>query len=230
MRIKHHSIFKSKIKSLDWEFLRNQKDEAAYYLPNRLQDYLKKYDSEEPSVEAFEIINDINSNKVTKVFSIGSGIAALEYQIKKFSNIFVLISDFNNSILRLKEFNLFDEVVVFNILKQNLPIDESWYVIMPRIDTEFSDEQLMNIFHKQYECGVNNICFIPAEYLSIKTIITELKIFLYAVIRGEKRVFCGYARSLSTFKKLWAPFFFVRKYVKTKSRHLIFLSRVNNND
>jgi hypothetical protein len=203
MKIKHYSIFNNSLEALNWEFLRNNPEDYAYYIPDEKSEYLKIVDTNLPSEFSKNIVEFCRQNNLTNVFSIGSGIGYLEYQIKKYSSLKVIISDNNDSIYKIKKFALFDDALKLDAFNDNLPVDANSLVIFPRIDTEFEDDQLRILFEKCNKLGVVFILFLPAELLSIKILLAEFKIYLIAMITSKKRIFCGYARSYSHFRKIW---------------------------
>ena len=207
MRIKHFGIFKNEMNQLNWEALRNDKTEDSYFLPYTRQEYLLRFDINEPSASTQVILRGIEKTGLKKIFSIGSGIASQEYQLKKFSGNVVVVSDYNKSVLRLKQFNIFDDALIVDAFHDPLPVDQNWVILFPRIDTEFDDTQLNKLFGKCRSSGVNNICFIPAELLSLRIIVAEMKTLVTSIIKRKPRVFCGYARSMSSFKKIWDPYY-----------------------
>ncbi|KAA9041463.1 hypothetical protein FW778_05410 [Ginsengibacter hankyongi] len=215
MRIKHFGVFKNQMKALDWEILRNDQTEGPYYLPYQKKDYLLRVEATEPSLSTKIILQEIERIGLKKVFSIGSGIAIQEYQLKKFSKCKVVVTDYNPSVMRLKQFQIFDDAFILDAFKDPLPVDKSWVVLFPRIDTEFDDFQLNELFEKCHKSGINSICFIPAELLSFRIILAEIKTFVISMIKGKPRVFCGYARTLGSFRKLWDPYYILARKFKT---------------
>jgi hypothetical protein len=169
--------------------------------------YLQIVDVDEPSKFIKKIITFCYKNNITNIFSIGSGIAGVEFQIKKFSNLKVVISDNNESIFKIKNFDYFDQVIKLDAFNDKYPIDSNTLVLFPRIDTEFSDEDLKIIFQKCHEYHVKHILFIPAELLSIRIFLAELKILMISLIKSKKRIFCGYARTYNSFKKIWSTYY-----------------------
>jgi len=222
MKIKHFSIFQSRMSTLDWERLRNDENEKPYYIPYTKDEYLLKVGADDPSESTRLILKEIEKTGLKKIFSIGSGIAAQEYQLNIFSDFEVVVTDYNSSVLRLKEFDIFDDALILDAFQDNLPVDESWFVLFPRIDTEFDDHQLRKLFEKCKNSGIKHICFIPAELLSLKIIIAEIKILLISKTNNKPRVFCGYARSMGSFKKIWNPYYKLEKTYKT-DKHIFFL-------
>ena len=222
MRIKHFGIFKNKMETLHWESLRNDKTEGPYYLPYNKKEYLSKVNTDEPSDTTQIILQEVENVGLKKIFSIGSGIASQEYQLKKFSNYSVVVTDYNSSVLRLNQFKIFDDALILDAFQDPLPVDESWAVLFSRIDTEFDDNQLSKLFAKCHKSGIKHICFIPAELLSSRIIIAEIKTLLISIIKRKHKVFCGYARSMSSFKKIWDPYYKLSKKYKT-DKQIFFL-------
>jgi hypothetical protein len=194
MKIKHYVYFNNKMKTLD--------SDPAYYIPHDKEDYLLKVNVKEPSKLTELILKELENKKLKKIFSIGSGIAFIEYQLKKFSNSSVVISDFNSTVLRLKKFEVFDDALILNALKDPLPLDNSFSVLFPRIDTEFDDNQFQKIFEKCHDSGVKHICFIPAKLLTLKVVLVQIRTLIMSLILRKPRVFGGYARSMSHFIKI----------------------------
>lgn len=226
MKIKHYSIFHRNVLTLNWEALRNDKVEEPYFIPYTKSDYISKVDVNAPSELATIILKMIQRVNLNNLFSIGSGIASLEYQFKKFSNLNIVISDYNSSVLRLQEYDIFDNAIKLDAIKDAIPVDSTWIVLFPRIDTEFKNEQLTLLFEKCFNSGVKYVCFIPAELLSIRIILAEIKILLICLLKRRKRVFCGYARSMDEFKKIWNPYYHISTANKSNKK-VIFLE-INN--
>lgn len=222
MQIRHYSLFNSASKTLNWESLRDDESEDAYFLPYTREAYLKKVDIEQPSQNTQQVVDACKEFLLKKIFSIGSGVAAQEYQLKKFASLPVIVSDYTDSIRRIKEFNVFDDAIQLDAFKDAFPVDKDTLVLFPRIDTEFENKQLELIFKKCFEAGVRHIWFIPAELLTMHIIAAEFKIALLSILRRKPRVFCGYARSKSAFEKIWGKYYrIVRVIDNEKTTYLL---------
>ena len=191
----------------NWRDLRNNSNYNAYFLPYLKIDYIKKVDIIEPSLITKSIISINNTSKKLFLFSIGSGLAALEYQIKKFSNLSVIVSDNNDSIMRLKNYNIFDDALMLDALNDPIPVTSEFCVLMSRIDTEFNDNELIKLFEKCHNEKVLYIYFIPAELLSIKKLLLQLRVHLLSMLFSRKKIFCGYARNKNKFINLWSDYY-----------------------
>jgi hypothetical protein len=165
MKVRHYSTFNNTNKELVWENLRNDETENHYFIPFDREEYLQKVSFKTISDTAQNIINEVDKLGLKKIFSVGSGIASLEYQVKNQSDIAVTISDYNKSVLRLRDFKIFDDALLFNAFSDPLPGTRDYILLFPRIDTEFDNDQLETLFKKSSEAGIDNIIFIPANIL-----------------------------------------------------------------
>ena len=207
MKIKHHSLFAGNRTSLNWEELRNDAMESPYFLPFSKEEYLKKVDVESPSKTASLLLKELKRMNVREVFSIGSGIGALEFQLKKFGKFKVIVSDHNSSVDRLRGFHCFDGAFQFDAVSDSLNLEKETVVLLPRIDTELTDHQISVLFLHCFQSGILNLVFIPAERITLKFFMTEIKILLISMLKRKPRVLCGFSRSFSHFKKLWEPYY-----------------------
>lgn len=224
MQIKHHAVFVKDHKDLNWERLRNDEEEAPYFLPYTKEKYLQKVDRATQTTLIQKMAESCQAYGINKLFSIGSGIAAQEYQLKKFADLKIIVSDYNQSVLRLKDFDVFDDAIIWDAFKDDLPSSSPDYcVLFPRIDTEFTDSQLRSLVDKCAASGFRYICFMPTQLLSLKGVISELKVWLYCLIKNKPRVFCGYFRSKGEFVKLWNHKYKIIKEFKEDNQVVFFL-------
>lgn len=205
MRIRHNSIFKNLNKNvLDWEHLRNDPSENSYFLPEDKSMYVKLC-NQNFDENLTSMINEImESNNIDEVFSLGSGRATLEFHLSKSKN--VTVSDSCSSILKLKRFQIFDNIYHLNVFDALKKIKPKQLVLLGRIDTELDDHDLKLLFKKLYN-QKNQIIFIPAQKLTIKTFLIEYYIRLKAFFLIKRLVFCGYSRTERSFKNLWGKEF-----------------------
>ena len=205
MKIKHHSVFNElSTNRIDWSIIRSNRKEKGYYLPDNLDIYLKDRKSEqkyEGTVK--EISNIIKANSIKRIVSLGSGLAALEYHLKNALEIQVEVSDFDHSIKILDSFKIFDKVFTLD-LKSDFKIEaKDSLILLSRIDTELTDEELKTLFDMLNMSDANLIYFIPAQFLNLSTLFREIKIIFYSFLKNKKRVFCGYSRSKKSFINSW---------------------------
>ena len=205
MRIRHHSIFKNLNKNIiDWEQLRNDPSESSYFLPEIKSTYIELCNQNFDKNLICTINKILKVNNINEVFSLGSGRAILEFHLSKSKNI--TVSDSSSSILKLKKFEIFDNVYHLNLFDALEKIKPKQLVLLGRIDTELDDQELKLLFKKLYNKR-NKVIFIPAQKLTLKSFIIEYYIRLKALVFFKKLVFCGYSRTQRRFKKLWGKDF-----------------------
>ena len=90
-------------------------------------------------------------------------------------------------------------------------------VILSRIDTEFSDDELINLIQNLYDNGVDHIYFIVAQLLTLKTFFIEFKIRVLALLKRKKLINCGVSRSRSEFKNLISKYYNISTFDNYKS-------------
>lgn len=210
MKINHYSIFTElSTDNIDWNHLRDSDVEAPYYIPFDKNDYLSLIENLDFSYYISAINKYCSEHNITRVVSIGAGRCGLEYHLKSKSNLEVIVTDTTDSILRIKDFNIFDNAYQLNLLEDpsKLSADSNTLILLSRIDTEFNDTNFKELFHVLHHQDVKFISLIPAELLSLKIIIAEFKILLVSILKNKKRVFCGFARSKSEFRKAWSSLY-----------------------
>tara|TARA_B100000029_G_C17425877_1_gene906029 strand:+ start:227 stop:910 length:684 start_codon:yes stop_codon:yes gene_type:complete len=227
MKIKHYSIFNELSEpKIDWNNLRENKNESQYFIPNNIDDYNLISDNEDYKKITERTINFIEENNIERIFSIGSGRAIFEYKLKIKTMLHTTISDITNSIFKIKKFNIFDEVLLIDITERlNLSIYPNTLMILPRIDTELSDQQMHDLFKQLNNKKVKYLLFIPAQLLTIRSLLIQLYIYLKSIITNKRLVDCGYSRNKYRFIKLWKKYYSIEssykfKYVFLKNHNL----------
>jgi hypothetical protein len=226
MKIKHHSIFTDlSSTTIDWNYLRDSNQESSYFIPFSKRDYLALVENLNYLNYVDPIVDYCKEHKISSVLSIGSGKCGLEYHIKTTSGLKVIVSDTSNSILRIKSFTIFDDAYQLDLLddSSNFYVDANTLVLLSRVDTEFNDTDFKKFFSVLQSLNVLHVCLIPAELLSLKSVILELRIFLLSILKKKKRVFCGYARSKSAFQSIWKEFY--SEFPHRASKKIFFLKK-----
>jgi len=205
MKIKHHSIFNNlRDKSINWNALRDDQMEPHYFLPKEKKDYVKLCNLNKNKILIDSIVKILDNKKIKNIFSLGSGRACLEFHLSKHKE--VTISDLSKSILNLKKYNLFKNVYHLDIFDALEKIELHQIVLLGRIDTEFDDKQLKLLFNKMH-IKQNPILFIPAQKLTIFSLLMEIYIRIKAIFLFKKLVFCGYSRTYKHFEKIWSDYY-----------------------
>lgn len=165
-----------------------------------------------------DALTDFLKPRYRRVYSYGVGCAFLEYFLKKRDPmLFLRCSDFTPRVIeRLKKvFTEADEIILFDMLSGTWDNGGPDCVHMfHRVDTEFSDQQWRDIFKRMSRSGVENVLFVPSEYLTMKRIIVQkIKYFLYSWT-GRKMTFSGFLRTRERFVSLVSEFYDIVQLVE----------------
>lgn len=211
MKLKHYTIFHNKIKSLktpeDWDVIRTSIKEKHFNIPKLAPDLTNTLN---PIGDY--LIDKAKYLSVKTIYSIGSGTASLELYLKLKSQLSVIVSDFTDSVINLKSYNIFDDCIKLDVLREKISLSDDESILMSRLDTEFTDEQLEKIFSNFSDSNVRNVFFIPTQFLSFYTFITEVKVLLISILKRKRRTFCGYYRSKSEFDKILSKYYSVELF------------------
>ena len=213
LKIKHHSLFQNlKAETIYWDQLRNDSEEEHYYIPCDKNEFVNVCNQNKNQFLIDNLTEVLRNRNINKLLSLGSGRSCLEYFLTQ-QNFKVSISDIFGPINRLKSFNLFENVYEMNFFDSMEQIKESkTAVLLGRIDTELNDQMLCELFKQLYSRKVKNVIFIPAQLLTIKSLLIEFYLRLKARFFKRKLVFCGYSRSFSLFESLWKKFYNSQKF------------------
>ncbi len=163
-----------------------------------------------------DVVNILNRLGITSMFSVGSGGAGLEYQIKKQKpGLEVTCSEYSQvSVQRLRKvFIEANSVISFDILKGDWKTvvkdgdDQKQLVLMYRIDINFSHGELIDIFNKMHDSGVKNILVILCGVVTAKGVYNRLKQRAIWKIKREKPSFAGYLRTKQTFINIFSHYY-----------------------
>lgn len=212
-KINHYTIFHlsnslSKVsKAEDWYKLRTSPLDKDYFIPDDISDYQFC-----KTVVTEKVIELSKTNNINSILSIGSGKAHFEAGLKANSDLKITVSDHNDSIFLLDKFKIFDACIKINILEEDIVLKGNEALLMHRIDTEFSDEQLLSIFKKQHENGIKHIFFIPTQFLTLKSFLVEQKILLKSLLPNKSRTMCGWVRKKSLFDDILGEYYKVNYF------------------
>ena len=202
MRIRHYAQFHSTVRELDWDELRNNASEPGFHVPCDRESYMERVEACAPVRLASAIASFMHEHEIESVFSIGTGIGALEYQLKG-SVDRVIVTDITESIDRLGSFELFDDAFRFDILRDPFPESNMDMVLLPRIDTEFTDHQFRAVFTRLRNHEVEYICLVPTSFLDLRMILLEGRVWLRGLASAKRPVFCGYLRDFRGLEQGW---------------------------
>ena len=183
--------------------MKNSDNLSVFYVPFDKDEYInsfKNYHVDRNSIEDF--IQIVHKNKVKRIISFCSGTCYLEYFIKFFFTLYAIVSDYTSSIERISSFKIFDDVLKLDLNnKVKFDFKESNLILLSRIDTEFTNSQLLSFFQKLMENIARRIYFILAEILTLKTCVVKFKIIIKCLLNLRKPVKWRYIRSDNHLKK-----------------------------
>ena len=215
MKINNYTIFNSTYTE-NWNKLRDSDNLSGFYVPFNKDEYINNFNNYHVDRNSIEdLIKVVKKNKVKRVISFCSGTCYLEYFIKKNFKLNVIVSDYTSSIERISNFKIFDDVIKLDINnKIKFDFKESDLILLSRIDTEFTDSQLLSVFKKLMENNARRIYFIPAEILNLKTCFVKFKIIIKCFLNFRKPLKWGYIRSDNHFKRIFNTYFTTLKLRK----------------
>ncbi len=209
MILKHYAFFRSELPSLlddpgSWESLRKDPNEPAYFLPPTRREYMQRIEQSAGVHQpvAGEIGRWVIATGATSIFSVGVGLGVLEYEIKQTTGLRVIVSEVNNAIRDLERVSDFDGYLQYDIVHDPVPEPREALFLLPRIDTELTDNEIKTVIEKFAQAGIRHICLIPTSFLTLRILLIELRRLLLAKLLRKKRTFCGYYRTKRHFRKL----------------------------
>jgi len=200
-----------------WDILRTNQHSLSgnFYLPRDRTVWQEKSLNDKILNWRAEAIVELLKTEYHRIYSYGVGCAFLEYLLKKKNPSFSLrCFDFTpRSVEHLKElFIEADAVAFFNMLKDQWShLGDDGICLLYRIDTEFDDQEWFGIFKNMGKAGVENILFIPAQFLTLKKIILQKMKQVIFPFLGKKLTFCGYNRTQEKFISLFEDFYKIEK-------------------
>ncbi len=202
MRLRHYALIHSDTDQIDWDQLRDDPTEPSYHVPASRGEYLQKVGAAAPNAATGQIAAFMAARGMTTVLSVGCGIGWLEYQLLDPGRR-VIVTDVTESVDRLNGFDVFDQAFRFDVLVDELPVADVDLVVLSRVDTEFTDEQLAQVFARLRRQGVAHVCVVATCLLGWRQGAAELRTLAKARTSDRKRVFCGYFRDFRGLAKAW---------------------------
>ena len=161
---------------------------------------------------ARDIVGIINRLGITSVFSVGVGGAGLEYQIKKMKpDLRLICSEYSPVAVNIltKVFHEADSVILFDMKNDDWSVatrgvdPDKQLCLLYRIDIDFTNEELRNIFDKMSVAGVCNILVVLCGRLTLRGLFNRLRQRLVWKVQGIPYSFAGHLRTTKTFPGFW---------------------------
>lgn len=165
---------------------------------------------------ARDIADVLAAQRIQRIFSVGSGGAALEYQLKQLMpELHIVCSDYSTVTVEAlkKVFIECDDVIQFDIQKGNWSevreryIKEDGLCLIYRIDAGLSDGEWCEIFKRMADSGVARTLIIPTGTLTLLSVYNRKSRELKWRLNGTPIVWSGYIRTKKRFQEQWRDFY-----------------------
>jgi hypothetical protein len=147
------------------------------------------------------------------IVSLGVGGACIEYQVHRANpGLSLHLSDFAPETVRRLE-GLFPEaasVSVLDVLRDELPGVPGAMVLLHRIDTEFTDDELRRIFARLREAGYRLVLVAPTGYLTARELVVEAGRRVATGTRVRRATSAGHVRTRAVYDTYWRGLYEVR--------------------
>jgi hypothetical protein len=168
-----------------------------------------------------DIASLLSQKGITTLFSTGSGGAGLEYHIlKNLSGLKVVCSEYAPKSVELLR-NVFTEAEVIQLditstdwSSITARADANTTVcLMYRLDAGFTDRQWKDIFASLARAGVKQVLYIPTGFLTLRSLVSRLRLRLSWMLSGTPMVYAGHLRTKATFETYWQRHFTATEHV-----------------
>lgn len=165
---------------------------------------------------AYSILDQIQKHQLgEQLYSIGVGLAALEYHIKRLNpQLELFCSDYGPvSVNRLgKVFYECDGIHRFDVVSEHF---RSVYpnakpkplLLIHRVDPQLSDDQWVKAFRQLRESAVGHILLVPYQVLTLRHLFEVKRREYWCRVMRTYLAFCGYVRTRRRWLQLWTDSF-----------------------
>jgi hypothetical protein len=150
---------------------------------------------------------------VKAIVSFGVGGACVEYQIHQANPQLALhLSDFApKTVRRLRKLFLeAGSVSVVDLRRDDLPRVQGALALLHRIDTEFDDEELRQVFARLSAAGHGLILVVPTGFLTVRELVVEGGRRVAARARLRRATTAGHVRTRAVYDTFWRGLYEVR--------------------
>lgn len=213
----------------DWDLVR--KTEGHFFIPEDRDHWLEmcngpiEHDSNSGDLpaRAASVVQFISERGLRQqLFSLGVGLAALEYHIKgSGANIKVFCSDFSQETVRRlrKNFLECDGIRSFDLIserfKETFPEATSdSVVLLHRIDPCLTDQQWKGAFSNFAADGVRNLLLVPHRVLDLRYLVFSKRREIVSRISRRPLALSGAVRTYKRWLQLWSDHYDLNETVK----------------
>ena len=158
---------------------------------------------------AADIVQLLKKGKFDTLFSVGVGIAALEYLIKKqYPDIRLICTDSAPKNVKTLQhiFHECDQIYEFNLFDADWQIPgqrDKRLVLLNRLDSLFSNDQWRRIFRSMHGAQIDHVLFISSYILNFKGLFNiQNRLYRLKLLR-KPTVFIGWLRTLKVYQRFW---------------------------
>lgn len=210
-----------------WDKLRCENIKTPFSIERTKEDYETNCKNRIDYYDKAKIICD--NIEAERVVSLGVGTGILEWHMKNLKDDMELVcSDYTEGALKLlqnvtncSEFKVFD--MYADDYRWMVQFD---YVIMHRLDTEFSFDSWKKIFYKMYHANVKRIIFIPSLHNTTESISAEEKWHQEIQAKGYHDTFCGWLYTRDEWVRMWDGHYCIDKSIDYEDTTIYFLKRL----
>lgn len=193
-----------------WDKLRLANDHnSPFVLPATREGWLLRCEvRQDLSRRALVIAQLAHRRQLRAVFSVGVGCAYLEYHLKRHApSLHLTCTDYSPlTIERLRTvFKECDRIEAFDIRSWDWPSQPDTLYLLNRVDSEFAEHELANIFSRMRAAGVREVLLVPTTILTPAELCKEWARRAFHVTLGHRMTFAGYLRSRASFEAAWSP-------------------------
>lgn len=225
----------------DWMVLRNQ--HARYRIAEERDAWLADLalDGEKDGQDAAlidrvrSLIALMKKERMTTLYSVGSGGAVFEYYLKREApEIRVIVTECTDAgVERLKRvFTEADDVERFDALRaqewERIGTMSSTLVFIYRNEREFTDTEWRGIFRDMYATGVDRVFLGLMWTLTGMALLTRFVNNTKRTLAGERLSFVGYIRSLAALRRFWKGKYTEREEIYFPTCTGLYLTRITS--
>lgn len=189
-----------------WDALRESGAES-FSLSERRQSWLDSFvDQAYLRERARAIVGLCREQGLERVFSVGAGIAALEYFIKaEDPALHLTCTDYApKATARLRSvFEECDDIFVFDMMRDEWPSAPDTLYLLHRVDFELSDRDWRSCFARMAANAISPVLVVACELLTPEKRKRMRHVYLSHKIHHRPLTFSGYLRTRDAFKALW---------------------------
>jgi hypothetical protein len=196
-----------------WDTLRSNETDLSFGVPATREAWKSQCGQAFLIERGAAIVEMADRLGAKAIVSFGVGRACVEYQIHQVNPRMTLhLSDYAPETVRRmrKLFSEAGSVSVVDILRDDLPHVQGGLTLLHRIDTEFTDEQLRQVFARLSAADHGLILFVPDLFLTLRGLVVEAGRRVVSSTRLRRATAAGHVRTRAVYDTFWRGLYEVR--------------------